>query len=367
MSEQALLQPVKLGRYTLSHRVVMAPLTRDRANNPELAPSDMHVTYYTQRASAALIISEASPISPQGAGYPNTPGIYSEAQVAGWKPVVEAVHAQGGHMFCQLWHVGRISLPDFHAGQPPVAPSALNPEVELYAPDFSKKPTVAPRALETGEIKAIVQDYIKAAKNALDAGFDGVEVHAANGYLINQFLLDTTNLRTDEYGGSIENRARILFEVLDGVTEVWGADRVGVRLSPSGMFNIGAGSDNRAQFDYVINKLNEYTLAYLHLMEPFAPVDDIVNMIPRVAEHFRPLYQGVLMINNGFDRDSGNRVIAAGHADLVAYGRLFISNPDLPQRFAVNAPLTEPDMDTFYVGGEKGYIDYPAYTGSATH
>ncbi|OBS08480.1 alkene reductase [Acidihalobacter prosperus] len=361
MSEQALLKPVKLGRYALPNRVAMSPLTRNRAANPELAPTALHATYYTQRAGAGLIISEASQISPQGVGYPNTPGIYSDAQVAGWRRVTESVHAAGGHMFCQLWHVGRISLPDFHGGEPPVAPSAINPETTLYAPDFSQKPTVTPRALGTEEIKGIVDDYAHAARCALEAGFDGVEVHAANGYLLNQFLIDTSNQRSDAYGGSIENRARIVFEVVDAVAAIWGADRVGIRLSPSGLFNIGAGSDNRAQFDYVVDRLNDYALAYLHLMEPFAPVDDIPNMIPRVAEHYRPRYRGTLMINNGFDQAKGNAVIENGHADLVAYGRLFISNPDLPARFAAGAPLTEPDQATFYVGGEKGYIDYPTY------
>lgn len=361
MSDQALLNPVKLGRYNLPNRVTMSPLTRNRATNPEHAPTALHTTYYTQRAGAGLIITEASQISPQGVGYPNTPGIYSDAQVAGWRHVTDAVHAAGGHIFCQLWHVGRISLPDFHAGELPVAPSAINPETTLYAPDFSQKPTVTPRALDHSEIKGIIEDYVRAARRALEAGFDGIEVHAANGYLLNQFLIDSSNQRTDEYGGNIENRARIVFEVLDAVTAIWGADRVGIRLSPSGLFNIGAGSDNRAQFDYVIERLNDYALAYLHLMEPFAPVDEMPNMVPHVAQHYRPRYHGTLMINNGFDQARGNEVIAQGHADLVAYGRLFISNPDLPARFATGAPLAEPDQDTFYVGGEKGYIDYPAY------
>lgn len=359
MTEQALLKPIKLGRYQLSNRVVMAPMTRNRADNPEHTPTDLHVTYYSQRASAGLIISEASQISPQGVGYPNTPGIYSDSQINGWRQVTDAVHNLDGHIFSQLWHVGCISLPDFHNGALPVAPSAINPETKLYAPDFSQKPTVIPRALDIDEIKSIIDDYAHAANCALKSGFDGVEVHAANGYLLNQFLIDSSNQRTDEYGGSIENRARLIFEVLEKVIEIWGSDRVGIRLSPSGLFNIGAGSNNRDQFDYVINRLNDYGLAYLHLMEPFSEVDERANLIPNVAKHYRPMYHGNLMINNGFDHATGNEVINRGEADLVAFGRLFISNPDLPERFKAGAELDMPDQNTFYVGGEKGYIDYP--------
>jgi len=240
-----------------------------------------------------------------------------------------------------------------------VAPSAINPETTLYAPDLSQKPTVTPRALDTDEIKSIIDDYAHAANCALKAGFDGVEVHAANGYLLNQFLIDSSNQRTDEYGGSIENRARLIFEVLERVINIWGSNRVGIRLSPSGLFNIGAGSNNREQFDYVINCLNDYDLAYLHLMEPFTKVDESENLIPEVAKHYRPMYHGNLMINNGFDQKAGNDIINCGDADLVAFGRLFISNPDLPERFKTGVELTAPDQSTFYAGGEKGYIDYP--------
>ncbi|AOV16275.1 alkene reductase [Acidihalobacter aeolianus] len=362
MSDKNLLSPIKLGPYELPNRIAMAPMTRNRATNPEFAAGSIQATYYTQRAGAGLLISEGSQISPQAVGYPNTPGVYSPAQVAGWKQVTDAVHAAGGRIFCQLWHVGRISLPDFHDGKPPVAPSAVNPETTLYAPDGSQKPTVTPHALSLAEIRSTLDDYTHAARSALEAGFDGVEIHAANGYLLNQFLIDTSNQRTDEYGGSVEKRARIVFEVVEAVAGVWGADRVGIRLSPSGLFNIGAGSDNRSQFDYVIDRLNDHALAYLHLMEPFAPVDEIPNMIPHVAEHYRPRYRGTLIINNGFDQARGDAAIAQGLADMVAFGKPFISNPDLPARFAAGAPLAEYDQNTFYVGGEKGYIDYPAYS-----
>ncbi|HET7370561.1 MAG TPA: alkene reductase [Gammaproteobacteria bacterium] len=358
MSNQPLLEPVRIGRYSLDNRVVMAPLTRSRADNPQLAPTDLHAEYYAQRASAGLIISEATQISPQGVGYINTPGIYSAAQVDGWNKVTRAVHAQGGMMFAQLWHVGRVSHPDFHNGELPVAPSAINPEGQAFTAR-GMQPTVTPRALATDEVRGIVADYVKAAKNAIKAGFDGVELHGANGYLPNQFLIDSANQRTDEYGGSIANRARFLFEIVDAVSHAIGAGRVGVRLSPSGLSNLKPDTNARALFEYVITRLNDYKLAYLHLIEPTEPVAHIPNMVANVAKHFRPFYQGTLITNGGYDRESGNSAIAEGHADLVAYGKLFIANPDLPERFRTGARLAEGDRATFYQGGARGYVDYP--------
>lgn len=358
MSQQPLLQPVKLGRYELKNRMVMAPLTRSRADNPNHAPTDLHVEYYTQRASAGLIVTEATQISPQGVGYIHTPGIHSATQIAGWHKVTTAVHAAGGMIFSQIWHVGRVSHPDFHNGDLPVAPSAINPEGESFTPQGRKK-TVTPRALELSEIDEIVDDYVQAAKNAMKAGFDGVEIHGANGYLVNQFLVDSANHRSDGYGGSITNRARFLFEILDGVTQAIGPGRVGLRLSPSGLMNLKPDSNSRALYEYVITRLNDYGLAYLHLVEPDASVAGIPNMVQHVAEHFRPFFDGPLITNNGYDRERGNAVIAAGHADLVAYGKPFIANPDLPTRFRVDAPLNAADQETFYQGGSRGYIDYP--------
>lgn len=364
MSTQPLLTPVKLGAYELGNRVVMAPMTRDRADNPELAPTELHADYYAQRASAGLIITEGSQISPQGAGYLFTPGIYSEAQIAGWRQVTDAVHEKDGRIFIQLWHVGYVSHPDFHDGALPVAPTALNPNTKAFTPN-GLKDTVTARALDTDEVKAIVQDYVRAAQNAMRAGFDGVEIHGANGYLIEQFLRDSTNHRTDEYGGSIENRARFLFDVVGEVSEAIGSDKVGVRLSPANVWNVPADSDTRALYDFVIGALSSFNLAYLHLRDAAGDVSGMPNMVPNVVEHFRGVYQGTLIANTGYDREKGNQAIRAGNADLVAYGIPYIANPDLVERFRLGAELAEADKDTFYTGGEKGYVDYPALQAEA--
>lgn len=358
MTTQALLTPVKVGPYELRNRVVMAPMTRDRADNPELAPTDLHVKYYAQRASAGLIITEGSQISPQGVGYIFTPGIYSEAQVAGWKKVTDAVHAKDGRIFIQLWHVGYVSHPDFHDGELPVAPAALNPNTRVFTPN-GLRDTVVARALKTEEITAIVQDYVQAAKNAMRAGFDGVEIHGANGYLIEQFLRDSTNQRTDEYGGSVENRARFLFDVVGEVSDAIGSDKVGVRLSPANVGNVPADSDTRSLYDFVIGALSSFDLAYLHLRDAAGDVSGIPNMVSDVVKHFRGVYQGTLIANTGYDRERGNQAIRDGRADLVAYGIPYIANPDLVERFRHAAQLAQADRDTFYTGGEKGYIDYP--------
>jgi N-ethylmaleimide reductase len=351
-----LFTPVQLGRYQLPNRIIMAPLTRNRAGDGNV-PLDIHATYYRQRASAGLIISEATQVSPQGIGYPATPGIHSAEQVAGWKTVTDAVHEAGGRIFLQLWHVGRVSHPSFHKGELPVAPSAIAPKGEAMTNE-GPQPFVTPRALELDEIPGIVAAFRQGAENALAAGFDGVEVHGANGYLLDQFLRDGSNHRTDAYGGSIENRARLLLEVTQAAVDVWGRDRVGVRLSPSSTFNGMGDFDPRATFGYTVRALNAFNLAYLHLLEP-SEADLRYGGTPIPTAEFRPLYHGHLMVNWDYDQAKGNAAIAAGNADSVSYGKLFIANPDLPKRFQLDAPLTEPNPDTFYGGGAEGYIDYP--------
>ncbi|MGH8271290.1 MAG: alkene reductase [Gammaproteobacteria bacterium] len=348
---------MKLGRYTLPNRVVMAPMTRARADNPERAPTALHVEYYAQRAEAGLIVTEGSQVSPQGVGYVNTPGIHSAAQIRGWREVADAVHERGGHIFLQLWHVGRISHPDFHDGALPVAPSAVNPDVKVFTPS-GPKDTVTPRALSTREVRGVVADFVGGAKNAIEAGFDGVEIHGANGYLVEQFLRDSTNRRGDKYGGGIANRARFLFEIVEGIAAAIGRDRIGVRLSPANVSNIPADSDTAALYDFVIGVLGGYRLAYLHLREADG-VLNVPNMIPDVTAHYRTVYSGTLITNNGYDREFGNAAIARGEADLVAYGKPFIANPDLLLRFRQGAPLALPNPATFYQGGARGYVDYP--------
>lgn len=364
MDKQPLLTPVKLGRYELKNRVVMAPMTRDRADNPDFAPTALHAEYYGQRAGAGLIVTEGSQVSPQGVGYVNTPGIHSQAQIAGWKQVTEAVHARGGRIFLQLWHVGAVSHPDFHGGALPVSASAFNPQAKAYTPDGNLKDTVPARALETQEVKAVVKDFVQGAVNAIAAGFDGVEIHGANGYLVQQFLRDSSNRRTDEYGGSIENRARFLFEIVDGVTRAIGADRTGLRLSPTNTWNSPADSDSRALYDYVIGRLNGYGLAFLHVRDAAGPVTD-PKQVADVTGHYRQIYKGTLITNTGYTRETGNAAVAEGRADLVAFGVPFIGNPDLVERFRTGAELAKADAATFYSGGAKGYTDYPALQSAA--
>jgi len=344
-----LLSPLQMGPYTLPNRIVMAPLTRNRAGAGNV-PVEMNAIYYAQRASAGLIVSEATQVSPQGQGYPSTPGIHSPEQVAGWKLVTNAVHEKNGRIFLQLWHVGRISERSLQPnGALPVAPSAI--AAEGYE---------TPRALELEEIPGIVEDYRRGAENALAAGFDGVEIHSANGYLLDQFLRDGSNHRTDTYGGAIENRARLLLEVTEAVVNVWGADRVGVRLSPSGTFNSMVDSNPQALFTYVASALNRFNLVYLHLVEPRADENPDPALAELTAHYFRSFFKGLIISAGGYDPALGNAAIAQGDADLVAYGRLFISNPDLPARIALNTPLNPYDRSSFYGGTEQGYIDYPA-------
>ena len=361
-----LFTPVKLGAYELPHRIVMSPLTRSRAG-AGLTPREMNATYYSQRASAALIITEATHVTPQGIGYPHTPGIGTPEQIAGWRKVTDAVHGAGGKIFLQLWHVGRISHPSMQEGDAlPVAPSAIAPEGELFTYE-GMKPFVAPRALDTSEIPGLVEYFRVGAENALAAGFDGVEVHGANGYLLDQFLEDSTNRRTDEYGGAIENRARLLLEVVAAVTHVWGADKVGVRLSPAGTFNSMRDSDPARTFGYVAQQLGALKLAYLHVIEPADREAYKVDgeSVP-ATKHLKSLFKGTVITAQGYDYETGNAVVGRGDADLVAFGKLFIANPDLPLRFRLQAPLNEPDLPSFYGGDERGYIDYPALELEAT-
>lgn len=351
-----LFTPVQVGALELRNRVVMAPLTRSRAG-PGNVPHPLNALYYAQRASAGLIISEASQIAPEGQGYISTPGIHSAEQIEGWKCVTSAVHAAGGPIVLQLWHVGRISHPSFQpGGQLPVAPSAVRPNTQAYtANGFQPIPT--PRALETEEIEGVVERYAQGARNAIAAGFDGVEIHAANGYLIDQFLRDRTNKRTDRYGGGIANRTRFLLEVVEAVSGAIGAERTGVRISPQNPANDMADSDPQALFDYVAESLSGKGLAYLHIIE-----DDTGGgaVPPFDYKRLKQLFGGVVISNNGYDKARANKAIAEGRADLIAFGKPFIANPDLVVRLFFDAPLTPANPETFYGGAEQGYTDYPA-------
>ena len=355
-----LFSPIKLGPYSLSNRIVLAPMTRCRARAGNV-PSELAPIYYGQRASAGLLITEATQVSPRGVGYPNTPGIHSAEQVAGWAPVVEAVHRAGSRIFLQLWHVGRVSHPLFQPnGDLPVAPSVIAPKGEVRTPE-GMKPYVAPRALDASEIPGLVEDYRLGAKNALAAGFDGVEVHGANGYLIDQFLQDGTNKRDDAYGGSVENRARFLLEVAQAVVDVWGPDRVGVRLSPSGTFNDMHDSDPEKIFTYAVSALDALEIVYVHVRE--GTEDDVRQggkIIP--TSLFRTHFQGAIIVNSGYNRARADAVIGGGEAEMVAFASAFIANPDLPRRLQIGAELSESEPATIYGGGAKGYTDYPALT-----
>jgi len=352
-----LLTPVQIGPYSLANRMVMAPLTRNRAG-PGGVPQALNAAYYAQRATAGLIVTEASQISPQGLGYPNTPGIHEPEQVAGWRPVTEAVHARDGRIFLQLWHVGRISHPTLQPdGALPVAPSAIRPDGQAVTYE-GMRDFVTPRALTLAEIPDIIDQYRTAARNALSAGFDGVEVHAANGYLLDQFLRDGSNRRDDAYGGPIANRARLLLEVTEAVAKVWGANRVGIRISPVNSFNSMADSDPDAIFGHVARALNRFGLAYLHVVE--RDISDQESEPGYDRRRLRTAFDGPYVANGGYDRLRGDWALASGAADLVAFGKAFLANPDLPERFRGNAPLNQPDPATFYGGDGRGYTDYPA-------
>ncbi len=344
-----LFDPLRAGALTLRNRIVLAPLTRCRASEGRV-PNDLMRDYYVQRAAAGLILSEATSVTPMGVGYPDTPGIWSDDQVVGWKRITDAVHAAGGTMLLQLWHVGRVSHPSYLDGALPVAPSAIAPQghVSLIRP---KTDYVVPRALELSEIPGVVAEYRRGAENAKRAGFDGVEVHGANGYLLDQFLQDSTNLRTDAYGGPIENRARLLLEVVDACIDVWGADRVGLHLAPRGDAHTMGDSNPLATFGYVAEQTGQRRIAFLCAREH--------EGADSIGPQLKKIFGGVFIANEKFTKETAEAAINSGRADAVAFGQLFIANPDLPERFKLSAPLNAPDPATFYAQGPKGYTDYP--------
>lgn len=351
----------KLGELDLPHRIVMAPLTRSRSTQPGDIPNDLNAEYYSQRASAALIIAEATYVLPQGKGYAFTPGIYSQVQIHGWKKVTDAVHQKGGRIFLQLWHVGRVSHSSLQPdGVLPVAPSAIAVTEGQAFTEQGMLDFETPRALETDEIPGIVEAYRQGAANAKEAGFDGVEIHAANGYLLEQFLKDGTNKRTDNYGGSFENRVRLVLEIVQAVTEVWNNDRVGIRLSPTGTFNSMTESDPQGLYNYLVEQLNPFNLAYIHIVERFgiAKQDDANNTFDFIQ--LRQLFNGAYIANGGYSGEAAEQSLAADESDFIAFGVPFIANPDLAERIKQGAELNAPDPDTFYGGDAKGYTDYPS-------
>ncbi|MDT3741332.1 MAG: alkene reductase [Candidatus Kapabacteria bacterium] len=360
MSNLELLKPFSLGEMELKNRVVMAPMTRSRAFIDNI-PNEKAPLYYEQRASAGLIITEGTQVSPRGIGYLWTPGIYTDAQKVEWKKVVNTVHKKHGKIFLQLWHVGRISHSDFHNGEKPLAPSAIAAIGKTYTQNgwqqFSQ-----PKEMSIEDIKNTVEDFRIGASNAKECGFDGVDIHGAFGYLIEQFLCTGSNKRTDEYGGNIENRSRFAIEVIEAVTSVWGDNKVGIKLSPSNRSNDIQDDNPSETYGYLINELNKYKLAYIHLMEPQSDVSQLPNYLTKVAEHFRKIYKGVIISNVNHTKESGEKFLKDGIADLISYASLFISNPDLPNRFKNDYPLTVPNKKTYYGGGDEGYIDYPEYS-----
>lgn len=354
-----LFDSIKVGALTLPNRMVMAPLTRGRAES-DGTPTEIMVEYYRQRATAGLIISEATSISPFGIGWVNAPTIFKPEDITNWQAVTDAVHQAGGRIFLQLWHMGRVSHPDFLNGQQPVGPSAIAAIGDAHTP-LGKKPYVRPRELTVEEIHATVADYATATKNAREAGFDGVEIHAANGYLIDEFLRDSANQRHDEYGGASPNRVRFMLEVVEAVVSAWSHDRVGIRVSPTNPYNDMSDSDPIGLFTYAAEQLNKFELAYLHVLEGL-PGSVLAGPEPRVTPHIRSAYNGILIVNGGYNQELGAKALENNEADLIAYGTLFIANPDLVERFRKGTALNTPDSHTFYTPGEKGYIDYPALT-----
>ncbi|WP_332719228.1 alkene reductase [Pelagibacterium mangrovi] len=369
LDTEMLFKPYRLGPFNLPHRIVMAPLTRSRARQPGNVPNSLAACYYAQRASAALIVSEATQVSMQGQGYAWTPGIHSREQVQSWHRVTQAVHQSGGLMFNQLWHVGRISHP---ALQPdnmlPVAPSAIVPEGQAFIENERGEgqlvPFVRPRALDIEEMPYIVAQYERAARNAQAAGFDGVEIHAANGYLLDQFLETGTNRRTDSYGGPVENRTRLLMEVAEAVMRIWGPDRIGVRVSPMSKANDIHDDQPEATFGYVAERLNDFRFAYLHIVNPaieqMQQGKEPDSAALKMVDTIRTKFQGTLVVAGGFQPGTAAQWIRDGKADLIAFGRNFLANPDLPERFRTGAPLNADDPTTYYGGGQKGYTDYPS-------
>jgi len=357
-----LFSPIKVGRYTLNHRVVSAPLTRLRSVQPGDAPGEMMAEFYGQRASeGGLMIGEAPAVAINGRGYLGAPGIYSDDQIAGWKMVADAVHDKGGKIFLQLWHTGRQAHVDM-TGTAPIAPSEVPFDGVALTPD-GWVPVSPHRAVGLEEIPGLVEEFRAGAKRALAAGMDGVELHAANGYLVDQFLQDNSNIRTDRYGGSLENRARFLLEIVAALVSVWGGDRVGVRMSPSGQWGGMADSNPEATFGYVAEQLNQFGLAYLHIIEPRIKGDDdlVKGQAPVAATYLRKIFKGPIIAAGGFDGPGAEAIVEKGDADLVAFGRLFASNPDLPIRLKLGLPLNAYDRDTFWGGDRRGYTDYPFY------
>jgi N-ethylmaleimide reductase len=362
MSSSKLFEPFKLGSITLANRLVMAPLTRNRALEG-LVPNPLAVEYYGQRATAGLLVSEATQVSQQGQGYQDTPGIYSKEQVAGWRGVTDRVHAKGGRIFLQLWHVGRISHTSLQPnGGAPVAPSAIRAKTKTFV-NGTFADVSEPRTLELAELPGIIDNFKQGASNAMAAGFDGVEVHGANGYLLDQFAKDGTNKRTDAYGGSIENRARLMLEVTKAVTAEVGAERTGIRISPVTPANDVSDSNPQPLFDYIVDHLNALKLVYIHVIE--GATGGRRDIAPFDYHSLRNRFKGAYIANNGYDFELANKVLSANDADLIAFGKLFISNPDLVERFRRGAPLNDFDKATFYGGGAKGYTDYPSLPSAA--
>ncbi len=359
-----LLEPVQIGNLELPNRVIMAPMTRCRAENPGRVPVDLMAEYYRQRAGAGLIISEGTAVSKRAIGYMNTPGLFTDEQVTGWKKVTSSVHQAGGRIFTQLWHVGSISHPDYHNGELPLAPSNVNPGLPIRTPE-GRKQSVEPKPMTVDDIYQTVTDFKNAARRALEAGFDGIEIHSSNGYLFHQFFSRTTNLRTDSYGGTIENRTRFYFEVLDAILSVIPGERIGTRLNPMyhGRSGILLDEESLPTFEYIVRRLNGYNLAYLHISRPFFPVDSPF-LIDDVPAHFRKIYHGHLMANGGYELDSGESELRKGNADSICYGKPFIANPDLTERIRNGHPWAEADNFTFYNGGARGYTTYPAFEGN---
>jgi N-ethylmaleimide reductase len=363
ITEQPLLEEYQLGDLKLKNRMIMSSLTRGRATNAGLVPTPLMAEYYAQRASAGLILSEGTWVNRKSIGFINVPGIYTQEQIEGWKLVTKAVHDNGGLIFSQLGHIGSASHPDFFDGELPAGPSAINPQTVSFTPEGPKN-SLTPRELSVAEIKQTIQDYKQAAQNAKDAGFDGVEVHALVGMLIPQFLSRATNQRTDEYGGNLENRARIVFEILNAITEVWDSSRVAIKFMPVAVRNVGIMTPDEEtipMFKYILKKLSNYNLAYLHIA---GPAEDLTGTPVEALQddyfsHFRRNYTGRLMANLGFTQESGNAILSEGTADLVSFGEAFIANPDLVERFKYHLPLAEGNRDFYYTGGENGYTDYP--------
>lgn len=367
MSAQKIFDSYELNGLPLNNRMVMAPMTRSRSNNAGNLATELTAKYYQQRASAGLIITEGTFVSEEAIGVIYVPGIYTTEQIDGWKLTTEAVHQKGGTIFAQLWHTGAYSHPDLHNGKKPLAPSDVNPNQQVFTAE-GLKPSEAPQPMTIDDVKRTIADFKQAAINAFDAGFDGVELHGANGYLLQQFFSKNSNLRQDEYGGTVENRARILFEILDELKEVVDISRVAVRLNPAlnGIMGILVDDETISLYEYIVKRLNDYGLAYIHLIEPFTDITDNTNAIQEVARHFRKIYDGTIIINRAFTKETANQVLDAGDADLVSFGAPFLANPDLVARFKTDAPLNQPDQSTFYTPGEAGYTDYPTLAVNTT-